>query len=197
MTTAAEAEPIDAVALAAQCEGVMPFAKPDQFYGPVGTMGLGAGIIVSSIPQPIYLREEEAYATGKGAALILTHECDIDPVNTRPFNDKALVVPLIKFDKYVAEAIQGYSIDEVTAFATNVASGKTTRLCFLPRFGDLDSPLYSGALLDLNSLAFCGVQSLAKSPILCSLTGYAIGIIDRSLQNHLFRPKSDNAPLPA
>lgn len=174
----------------------MPFAKADQFYGHAGGMALGAGIIVSSVPQPFYLPKDEGFATVKGAALILTHECDIDPDNQRPFNDKALVVPLIKFDRYVSEAAQGYAPDEIVAFLTNVASGKTTRLCFLPRFGGEESPLYSGALLDLNSLTFCGVQSLNKSPILCSLTGYAIGIIDRTLQNHLFRAKADNPPQP-
>jgi hypothetical protein len=191
-----EAEPIDPATLAAQCEGLMPFAKKGQFYGPPNAMGLGSGVIVASVAQPVFLPDDDAYGTGRGAALILTHECDIDPNNIRQFNDKALVAPLIRLDKYVETATGGYTPQEIRAFATNVAKGNTTRLCFLPRYGDDKSPLRFGAFIDLNYLTSCGIQSLVKSPVLCSLSGYAIGIIDRALQNHLFRTKVDRAPLP-
>lgn len=191
-----EAELIDPSKLASKCDELLPLAKSGQFYGPAHGMAIGSGVIVSSIPMPVYLPDQEAYATGKGAALVLTHECDIDPDNIRPFNDKALVAPLIRFEKYVQTASQEYSSQEINAFASNVASGNTTRLCYLPRFGDGSSPLHFGAFIDLNYITSCGIQSLIRSPILCSLSGYAISFIDRALQNHLFRAKADRAPLP-
>ena len=191
-----EDEPIDPVSLATQCEGLLPFAKRDQFYGPAHGMALGSGIIVANVAIPVFLPDADAYGTGRGAALVLTHECDIDPANIRPFNDKALIAPIIRFDKYLETAAREYSQQDIRAFATNVARGNTTRLCFLPRYGDVKSALHFGAFIDLNYVTSCGLQSLVKSPILCSLTGYAIGVIDRALQNHLFRAKADRPPLP-
>lgn len=187
---------IDPATLAAKCDELLPLAKAGQFYGTAGGMAIGAGLIVSSVPTPTYLADQEAYATGKGPALVLTHECDIDPNNIRPFNDKALVAPLIRIEKYVQSALDEYTPQEINAFATNVASGKTTRICYLPRFGGPDGPLHFGAFIDLNFITSCGIKSLVKSPVVCSLTGYAISAIDRALQNHLFRAKADRAPLP-
>ena len=189
-------KPIDAASLAVQCEELMPFVNRGQFYGPANGMALGSGIIVTNVAVPVFLPDKDAYGTGRGAALILSHECDIDPNNIRPFNDKALVAPLIRFDRYIDGASQQVSRNDIIAFATNVARGNTTRLCFLPRYGDTDSPLHFGAFIDLNYLTSCGLQSLAKASVLCSLTGYAIGVIDRAIQNHLFRPKADRPPLP-
>lgn len=191
-----EEEPIDPVSLAIQCEGLSPLYKRDQFYGAAHGMALGTGIIVTNVAIPVFLPDVDAYGTGRGAALILTHECDIDPENIRPFNDKALIAPIIRFDKYLETAAHDYSSQEINAFATNVARGNTTRLCFIPRFGDDKSPLHFGAFIDFNYVTSSGLQSLVKSPILCSLTGYAIGVIDRALQNHLFRAKVDRPPLP-
>ena len=187
---------VDPVALATQCEQLIPLAKRDQFYGPQGEMALGTGIIIRSAALPVYVPEADAYGTGKGPALVLTHECDIDPDNIRPFSDKALVAPLIRLDAYLTSAKEECSAEEMISFATNVARGNTNRLLFLPRFGDETSPLFFGAIIDLNYLVSCGVTSLAKSTVVCALSGYAIGALDRALQNHLFRPKADHVPLP-
>lgn len=195
-TTTKTGKPIQVKLLAEQCEAVMPLAKRDQFYGPAHDMALGAGIIVRSAAIPIFLPDREAYGTGRGAALILTHECDIEPENIRPFNDKALIAPITSLDRFVDEFAKVHSTQEVMAFATNVARGNVPRICFLPRFGNEQSPLQFGGLIDLNFVTSCAVQSLLKSSILCSLSGYAIGVIDRALQNHLLRPKTDRVPLP-
>lgn len=189
-------EKIDPAALAIQCENLMPFVKRDQFYGSPNGMGLGSGIIVTNVAQPVYLPEHDAYGTGRGAALVLTHECDIDPDNIRPFSDKAIVAPIIKLDKYVESFSAEHGKKDTLSLASHAAKGNTTRLFFLPRFGNDQSPLHFGALIDFNYITSCGIQSLVKSPILCSLSGYAITIIDRALQNHLFRPKVDPVPLP-
>ncbi|MEA3264603.1 MAG: hypothetical protein U9R07_14080 [Pseudomonadota bacterium] len=174
----------------------MPLAKRDQFYGPANAMGLGSGLIVTNVAQPVYLPDPDAYGTGRGAALILTHECDIDPENIRPFSDKALIAPIIKLEKYIENFGADHGRDDTISLASHVAKGNTSRLFFLPRFGDEASPLRFGALIDFNYITSCGLQSLVKSPVLCSLSGYAISVIDRALQNHLFRPKVDPAPLP-
>lgn len=187
---------LDPATLAAQCEGLMPHARVGEFYGPSAGMALGAGIIVRSVAQPVYLPDQGLYGTGRGPALVLSHECDIDPENIRPFNDRALVAPLIRLDRYLGEATKSYSEQEILSFASNVARGNTTRVCFLPRYGGNDCPLHFGALIDLNNLTSCGVNALADSETICSLSGYAIMSIDRALQNHLFRPKADRAPLP-
>lgn len=182
--------------LAQKCEELMPYWKRGQFYGPANEMGLGSGIVVTNVAQPVYLPDIDAFGTGRGAALILTHECDIDPNNIRPFSDKAIVAPLIKLDKYLENFNADSNNADAISFATNVAKGNTTRLHFLPRFGDNQSPLHLGAFIDFNYITSCGIQSLANSPILCSLSRYAISIIDRALANHLFRPKADVPPPP-
>jgi hypothetical protein len=189
-------EIIDPRALAERCQQLMPFAKWDQFYGQSNGQGLGAGVIVTNVAQPVYLPEPDAYGTGRGAAIVLTHECDIDPSNIRPFSDKALIAPIIKLEKYIESFGADHGREETISLASHVAKGNTSRLFFLPRFGDAASPLHFGALIDFNYITSCGLQSLTKSPVLCSLSGYAISTIDRALQNHLFRPKVDLAPRP-
>lgn len=189
-------ERIDPADLANQCEQLMPFAKRGQFFGPATGMGLGSGIIVTNVAQPIYLPDVDAYGTGRGAALVLTHECDIDPENIRPFSDKALVAPIIRLEKYIESFGRNHGINDTISLASHAAKGNTPRLFFLPRFGDDNSPLHFGGLIDFNYITSCGLQSLGRSPILCALSGYAISIIDKALHNHLFRPKVDSVPLP-
>jgi hypothetical protein len=187
---------LNAETLANECDETARrrLAKSDQFYGQSAGMALGTGVIVEDLVLPIYLPNENAYATGKGAALILTHECDIEPTNIRPFNQNAIVAPLIPLASYIKTSPQ--TDQESRVFALHVANGNMTRVTYLPRLGGNSSPLFVGAFVDFNFITSCGVTALTQSRIICSLTGYAISVIDNALKNHLFRPKADHAPLP-
>ncbi|WP_239436195.1 hypothetical protein [Sphingomonas sp. ACRSK] len=192
----ADIAPLDVAALASECEACIPHTKSGEFYGPVGELSFGTGLIVANLPYPVYLPDRGAYGTRLGNALILTHECDIDPDNIRPFNSNVLVAPIIGLNQYVNSVAGIHSQSETRSLMLNVASGNTTRLVFLPRYGDSSCPLYYGGLVDLNFLASCGVQALTQSDKLCFLSGAAIGMVDVALQNHLMRPKAETPPLP-
>lgn len=187
---------IDPVDLARACEEALPHSKAGQFYGPIGDMAFGTGVIVTDLPYPVFLPNAGAYGTRRGTALIMSHECDIDPDNVRPFNDNALVAPVIGLRTYVENVAHLYSADETRSFILAVAKGLTTRLLFLPRFGDSSCPLYYGGLIDLNFMTSCGVKALSEASKICALSGAAISIVDVALQNHLIRPKADTPPLP-
>lgn len=189
-----ESEPLDPKTLADECDAALKIAKPDQFYGPSGTMALGAGLIVTNVPYPLYLPHEQVYGTATGTAVIVTHECDIDIENVRPFNTQALIIPLIPITSIVKMFSGKSSVKETRDLVLNVASGYTHRLTYLPRLGSADEPLYTGAILDLNFMTSCGINALAAAKAVCSLTDYGISILDRALQNHLFREKSDTVP---
>ncbi len=182
--------------LADRCDRLMPLAKRDQFYGQADRMALGSGVIVGKVKVPVWLPDAEAYGTGATTALILTHECDIDPENVRPFSDKALIAPLQGLAKLTDVLTSKLGVAETISLVNNVASGKTTRLFYLPRLGGEEHPLHFGAIIDFNYVASCGVQALAKCEKICALTGYGLTAIDRALQNHLFRPKADPIPGP-
>ncbi|MDR6135724.1 hypothetical protein QE361_002719 [Sphingomonas sp. SORGH_AS802] len=188
--------PLDPISVANECEQAIPHTKAGQFYGPVGSLSFGAGVIVENLAYPVYVPNAGAYGTRLGTALVLSHECDIDPDNIRPFNSNVLVAPIIKLGDYISQAAATYSHIETKSFLLNVASGKTTRLFFLPRFGSSTSSLYQGGLIDLNFLASCGVGALVKSTKVCALSGFALTTLDIAIQNHLIRQKSEKPPMP-
>lgn len=188
--------PLDAIELANLCESALPYSKGGQFYGASDSLSFGTGLIVDRLAYPVFVPTAGAYGTRAGPALILSHECDIDPDNIRPFNSNVLVAPITKLSSYIDSVKGVYTPEETKSFLLNVAAGKTTRLCFLPRFGDEGGPLYSGGIVDLNFLASCGVSALVASEKVCSLSGFAITTIDVALQNHLLRPKAEKPPLP-
>jgi hypothetical protein len=174
----------------------MPLSKADQFYGSAEGLSLGAGLIVSEVPIPVFLANEVAYGTAKGTVVVLTHECDIDPANIRPFNDYAVVLPIIPLRSMITLLQEQLSDLEIRSFVMSAAGGQMSRLGYLPRFGSLGDPLYAGGIVNYNYMTSCGVAALATGRVVCSLTQYAMGTLDIALQEHLRRPKAEALPQP-
>src|SRR5688500_16630632 len=72
------------------------------FYGPAAGVGLGAGLVYSNVLQPAFDYGESRFKTILSTAYVVTHECDIDQFNERPFNEAVLICPIIPFAAFVA-----------------------------------------------------------------------------------------------
>lgn len=122
-------------------------AKPEFFYGPPGKLSVGAGLIYSGIRVPVYDSARRIFQTRSSYVLVLSHECDLDQVNVRPFNKGALVVPIIPLQHATGAADSGLDDDKIEQVVINACKNNVHRLFYLP-------PLYSCADLAFGSLAY-------------------------------------------
>jgi hypothetical protein len=172
------------------------FQKPGAFYGSASGRALGAGLIYRSVLFPQFNAETGGYDGLQGPAYVLTHECDIDQVNARHFNDLVLVCPLILFKDFVAEYEGAMGAAALESFVAALAKNDVSRVFFLPptpeAFGHIE--LTHGALLYVNQLCHTPVSLFSGSAI-CAVSTYGLERLDAKLQNHLFRPKAEPLPL--
>jgi hypothetical protein len=168
-------------------------ANAGAFYGSAEGLSFGAGIIFGAVTFPIFNAEAGRYQARIGPVLVLTHECDIDQTNDREFNTEVLLAPLILIDAFAAkfdekDRAQGIEL------AKSIAAGLVFRMMFLPPYlGQIER----GAFLYFNGITSTHLSQLnaVEARPLCALSEYALGLVDRSLQNHLFRPKAERLPV--
>ena len=125
---------------------------------------------------------------------MLTHECDVDLSNDRHFNDYVLICPIILFDEFAEEFATSFSVDAFFGILPDIAADKIFRVFYFPpNFAD---ELQYGGLIFLNQICSTHVNEFSENnaqPV-CALSEYAQGIVDKKLQNHLFRPKAELLP---
>jgi hypothetical protein len=73
-----------------------------RFYGSGQSLSLGAGLLFRGVRYPIYVEATYLFMTVRGMVYVLTHECDVDPNNIRPFNDDVLICPVIPLGDFDA-----------------------------------------------------------------------------------------------
>jgi hypothetical protein len=167
--------------------------QPGAFYGNAGGRALGVGLMYDSVIYPLLNEEESVYDTVEGPVYVLTHECDVDAENDRAFNEYVLICPITPFDVWASEFAETRSEGALFGIVPDLASDKIYRAFYLPPFRQR---FPYGCVLYLNQI--CSThRSCFDSPRahpLCALSTYAQGILDRKMQNHLFRPKADQLP---
>jgi hypothetical protein len=163
-----------------------------KFYGSPAGMALGTGLIFDGIRFPAYDQEQKIFSTLEGPVLVLTHECDVDRANQRSFNELVIVCPIIKFDDWAEAQMELNGESGLLNTAHDLAAGNIFRVGFLPPMEIL--PL--GGLLYLNQLSHTHAEvfGFSSAKVVASLSSYSMRILDYKLQNHLFRPKSDQLP---
>jgi len=168
---------------------------PGKFYGPANDLSIGVGQVYLGIRYPIYSPETELYQTAEGIVYLLTHECDIDQTNVRPFNTDLLICPILDFRIFIDEYQNELSEELLISFIGNLGSRNVSRVIYIPYFNEAVLPF--GGLLYLNQITNTNIKSLSKENAqrLCSVTRYGFQIIDQSICNHLLRPKAEAVPL--
>lgn len=102
------------------------------FYGSPSDLPVGRGLIFTQVRQPIYDVEQQLFLTVEEPAYVLTHECDVDPANDRPFSNYLLICPIIRFEDWFAAYTEDHGDDELGAFLGNVANRRVSRVFYLP-----------------------------------------------------------------
>jgi hypothetical protein len=160
-----------------------------RFYGASSHLPLGAGLIYSDVRSPLYDADSQVFMTVESTAYVMTHECDVDGENDRAFSDHLLICPLITLPALIAEFKAAYPNDEkLKNFLEATAKRQINRLVYLPPG---PKELKYGAFAYLNALCSTHVDALKNMKPFAAVSGYGLEEIDRALERHLMRPKSE------
>jgi len=167
---------------------------PGRFYNRGEGLSLGVGQIYSGVRYPIFNRTDRLFDTSEGAALVLTHECDVDASNARPFTDYILVCPIIRLEALVAEYSDKLGDERLRGFLVELANRRVSRVAYLP--WGLGSMPYGGAIY-LNQITSTHVSEFeaGNAALAGATTAYGLRVIDQQLTNHLLRPKAEELGL--
>lgn len=167
---------------------------PDRFYGPAFRLPLGAGILLRDCPLPVPDDTGPAYRTGLGHALVLTHECDIDPDNDRSFNDSVLVLPITPLDLFCEQYDMEHGAGAWGGLVPKIAGGEVFRLMYLPPVPAHIAPsaLSQGGIVNFNTIGSAPLPWLQHfgTQRVCSLSAIGLRFLDFKIETHLYRPKA-------
>lgn len=180
-----------------EAHGLLANAHPDfpRFYGPAAGLDWGAGLIVRGLAYPFYDTDEAEFAVGVGRAYIVSHECDIDPANDRPFNDTALICPIIPLEVLLDKYLAGRTEDQVRSFINALGRRAVDRAAYIPTIAD---ELPYGGVLYLNAMTHTNVAELNRKGVekCCAVSAFGLRYVDAALNNALLkRPKAQSLPL--
>ena len=165
------------------------------FYGPAANLAPGAGLIMSGVAYPEFNETEQRFQVLRGDVLILTHECDIDPENSREFNTGFVCVPLIDMSLFAQNFAAAERKDLARNLARDIAADRVNRMFFLPPPNEIlhSVGIQHGAFVYLNAITSSHVRLLKDPAVkpLCALSEYALDVLDAKLKNHFMRPKSE------
>ncbi len=168
------------------------------FYGSAKGLSLGVGLIYDGVVYPLFNEEEGLFDTVRGLAYVLTHECDIDQLNDRHFNEYVLICPIIKFEEFAKELSESESVSYSFGFISDVAKNNVYRMQYFPPVPQhlVTDKLSYGGILHLNQICCTHISVFrdSESVQLCALSTYGLQIVDYKVQNHLFRPKAEFLP---
>lgn len=168
-----------------------------RFYGPVGELSWGVGLLAHNLAFPIYDIAESEFTVLEGIAYVLSHECDIDQANSRPFNDMATVCPIIPLATALEDLTAARTDAQVRNFIDALARNSVDRVCFFPAY---DPHLPFGGLAYLNALTHTHVSELERQGVekLCAVSSFGLRHVDVAINNALLkRPKAQRLPLAA
>jgi hypothetical protein len=179
--------------------GQSNLARVGAFYGHADTLAPGAGVIFSGITFPAYSPEIGRFEIRRGLALILTHECDIDPANERDFNAYLVVAPILLMSSFAEIFETANRQDAARNLAGDIAADRVNRMFFLPpptHFVPVES-LAQGGFIYLNAICSTHVDMLTEAAgarAECALSEYSLTALDHKLRNHFGRPKAEQLP---
>lgn len=160
-----------------------------KFYGAKAQLALGAGLFYEKVLSPLYDEAEKLFVTVRRPVYVLTHECDVDSANARPFNDYVSFCPVIPLPVFLKKYQAKWPDEEkLRGFLANVASRTVGRLVYVPPAGGL---LEFGGLVYLNNIDSTHVSAFEGLEPIAALSAYGLRELDMSLRNSLLREKAD------
>lgn len=162
------------------------------FFGSPDEIELGAGLIFENVRYPRYVPDSEVFATVEGLIYIVSHECDVNINNNRPFNDDIAIVPIIPFENFVEDFLNVAVPDgNQQSLLQNLIHNNISRLFYLPPF---PNRRFSGVIF-FNQIASTKLSAIKNSRVSRTISLSELGRrrLDYMLLNHFFRPTQ---PLP-
>lgn len=166
-----------------------------RFYGPDEGLDLGVGLILRGVAFPIYLDDEQEYATAVGTVYVVSHECDIDPDNARPFNDRVLICPIIPLEIVLEDYLPGIGEEKLEGFIRHLGRRNIDRIAYIPPIAD-DLPY--GGVLYFSAISHTHIAELTRDPVTrsCAVSAFGLRYIDTAMHQALLkRPKANVLPL--
>jgi len=165
------------------------------FYGgSAHRLQLGVGLIYNGIRFPLLNIDDLIYDTHVGLVYILTHECDIDSRNVRPYNDHLIVCPIISLEACVTHLSSILNTGDLKSFFHRVGRDDISRVTYLP---PISEHLPNGGLIYFNQITHTHINMFDNSDAdrIESVTANGLRVIDYKVANHLLRPKSESLSL--
>lgn len=162
---------------------------PGKFYSGAEGLPVGAGSIYSAVRMPFFDKDSALYYTSAESGYVLSHECDIDPANDRPFSDLVLVCPIIPLEEWIPTYLEDHSEADLISLLAHIGKRNVSRVFYLP---PLPPTLQHGGLMYLNQITHAHVSALSfeAAQRIASVTEYGLQKLDHMIQNHLLRPKA-------
>lgn len=164
-----------------------------KFYGSKGHLALGAGLFYDRVLSPLYDEKEKLFVTVRRPVYVLTHECDVDQANARPFNDFACFCPVIPLPLFLKRYQEKWPDEEqLKRFLANVGNRSVGRLIYVPPVGEL---LKFGGLVYLNNIDSTHISAFDGLEPFAALSAYGLRELDIGLRYSLLREKADTISL--
>lgn len=160
-----------------------------RFYGPFEGLDLGAGLILKDVAYPLYDVEESDFAVVTGLAYVVSHECDMDQANIRPFNDYGVICPIIPLQAVLERLLQAMAEEQIVSFLGAVGRRAVERVLFVPAIHDV---LPEGGIMYLGALTSTHVTELQRDGVsTCgAVSVYGLRAIDYALEQAFRKPKA-------
>jgi hypothetical protein len=166
-----------------------------KFYGPSEGLDWGVGLIVKGVAFPFFDKAKSEFSVGIGRVYVVSHECDIDLQNNRPFNDMALLCPIIPLEAVLERYLAGRTEDQSRAFVDALGKRTVDRAAYIPTISE---ELPYGGVLYFNSITHTHVSEFHRPGVekCCSLSGFGLVYMDAALSHAVLkRPKAQALPL--
>ncbi|HKT73348.1 MAG TPA: hypothetical protein VJQ47_10685 [Steroidobacteraceae bacterium] len=162
---------------------------PGKFYSNAENLPVGVGSIFSAVRLPLYDTETALYYTSAETGYILSHECDIDPANDRPFSEFVLICPILPLEEWIPTYLEDHNEADLKSLLAHIGKRNVSRVFYLP---PLPPSLQFGGLMYLNQITHAHVSALTSESTkrIASVTEYGLQKLDHMIQNHLLRPKA-------
>lgn len=162
---------------------------PGKFYSGAEDLPVGVGSIYSAVRMPFFDKETALYYTSAEAGYVLSHECDVDPANDRPFSDLVLICPIIPLEEWLPAYLEDHTEADLTSFLAHLGKRNVSRVFYLP---PLPPTLQYGGLMYLNQITHTHISALSfeNAKRIASVTEYGLQKLDHMIENHLLRPKA-------
>lgn len=164
-----------------------------KFYGQKANVALGAGLIYDRVLSPFFSADEKIYLTVKQPVYVLSHECDVDQANQRPFNDTVSFCPVIPIESFIRRYLAAWpNREQVISFLSMVATREVGRVVYVPPGPGF---LTFGGLVYLNNIASAHVSCFDGMEPTAALSEYGLRELDVAIGHSLLRPKADRLGL--